>query len=152
MSIDNASTVVTSIGAAYTRALEHAARNNRLRQRPSAKVWSPLEYAMHLRDVLLLFARRIQAILATTEPELEVVSHDDLVAAGEYNQFDPQVVAGQINDGAHQLAAILEKLAPADFGRRGFRDGEQRTILALAQRAAHESQHHLLDMARGLGD
>lgn len=152
MSVDNASTVVTSIGAAYTGALEHAARNTRLRQRPSAEVWSPLEYATHLRDVLLLFARRIQAILATTEPELEVVCHDDLVAKGGYNRLDPQVVAGQINDAAQRLAAILEKLAPADFGRRGFRDGEQRTILALAQRAAHESRHHLLDMARGLGD
>ncbi|MFZ0169978.1 MAG: DinB family protein [Candidatus Dormiibacterota bacterium] len=151
MNTDNASAVVTRIGAAYTQALEHSARNTRLRQRPSAKVWSPLEYATHLRDVLLLFARRIRAILATTEPELEVVSHDDLVAKGGYNRFDPQVVAGQINDAAQGLAAILEMLAPADFGRRGFREGEQRTILALAQRAAHESQHHLLDMAQGLG-
>jgi hypothetical protein len=143
--------VVASIGAAYTKALEHAAGNTRLRQRPSAKVWSPLEYATHMRDVLLLFARRIAAILATTEPELEVVSHDDLVAAGDYNRLDPRAVADQIKDAAHRLAVIVEDLAPADFGRRGFRYGEERSILRVAQRAAHESQHHLLDLVRGLG-
>jgi hypothetical protein len=141
-----------SIGAAYTRALEHMARNPRLRQRPAAAVWSPLEYATHMRDVLLLFTGRILAILSTTEAELEVVSHDDLVATGHYNRLDPQLVAGQVNDAAHRLAAILEDLAPSDFGRHGLRNGERRTILEIAQRAAHESQHHLFDMARGLGD
>jgi hypothetical protein len=105
-----------------------------------------------MRDVLLLFAGRILVIMAATEPDLEVVSHDDLVAAGDYNRLDPQGVAEQINDAAHRLAAILEDLEPADFGRRGFRNGEERTILHIAQRAAHESQHHLLDVARGLGD
>lgn len=104
-----------------------------------------------MRDILLLFTRRILAILSTTEPELEVVSHDELVAQGDYNRLDSQVMAEQVNDAAQQLAAILKALAPADFARRGFRNGEERTILEIAQRAAHESQHHLLDMARGLG-
>ncbi len=85
-----------------------------------------------------------------SEPELEVVSHDDLVASGGYNRLDPRVVAEQVNDAAQQLATILEDLTPTDFARRGFRNGEERTILEITQRAAHESQHHLLDMARGL--
>jgi hypothetical protein len=142
---------VDGIGPAYAKVLDNAALNSRLRQRRAAKVWSPLEYAAHMRDVLLLFSRRIQVILSQNEPELEVISHDDLVAAGGYNRLDPLVVSEQINDAAQRLAGILNDLAPTDFALCGFRDGEERTILEIAQRAAHESQHHLVDIARGLG-
>lgn len=103
-----------------------------------------------MRDVLLLFTNRIVAILSTDEPELKIVSHDAIVAAGGYNRLDPGQVAAEIHDAARRLASILQDLAPVEFARRGFRDGEPRTVLEIAQRAAHESQHHLLDMDRGL--
>jgi hypothetical protein len=104
-----------------------------------------------MRDVLVLFTKRVLAILSRYEPELEVVSHDQLVDTGGYNRLDPLVVGQQIQDASRRLAGILNDLGPADFARRGFRDGEERTLLEIAQRAAHESQHHLLDIARGLG-
>jgi hypothetical protein len=148
----NASAAVARIGIWYAEAMQSAAQNERLRRRPSPDVWSALEYATHVRDVLLLFTRRILAILSTDEPELEVVSHDHLVAAGGYNRLDPGQVAAAIHDAAQRLASILQALAPVEFARRGFRDGQQRTILEIAQRAAHESQHHLFDIARELGD
>jgi len=149
---DNAGLAVANIGASYVNALRHAAENLRLRRRPSAEVWSPLEYATHMRDVLLLFTRRILAILTTDNPELEVVSYDRLVDRGGYNRLDPLIVGQQIQDASQRLAEILNDLVPADFARRGFRDGEERTVLEIARRAAHESEHHLLDMARGLAD
>lgn len=130
--------------------LQPAAQSRRLWRRSTPDVWSPLEYATHVRDVLLLFTRRILAILSADEPELEVVSHDELVAAGAYNLLDPGQVTAEIHDAAQRLAAILQDIAPVEFARRGFRDGEERTILEIAQRAAHESQHHLFDMARAL--
>jgi hypothetical protein len=105
-----------------------------------------------MRDVLLLFTRRTLAILSTDTPELEVVSHDQMVATGGYNRLDALIVGQQIQDASQHLAGILNGLVPADFARRGLRDGEERTVLEIAQRAAHESRHHLLDMARGLAD
>jgi hypothetical protein len=148
---DNAGIAVAGIGSSYIRALQEAAGNDGLRTRPSVGVWSPLEYATHMRDVLALFTKRVLAILSRYEPELEVVSHDQLVDTGGYNRLDPLVVGQQIQDASRRLAGILNDLGPADFARRGFRDGEERTLLEIAQRAAHESQHHLLDIARGLG-
>jgi hypothetical protein len=149
---ENAGLAVAGIGTSYVKALQHAVENRRLRQRPSAEVWSPLEYATHMRDVLLLFTRRTLAILSTDTPELEVVSHDQMVATGGYNRLDALIVGQQIQDASQHLAGILNGLVPADFARRGLRDGEERTVLEIAQRAAHESRHHLLDMARGLAD
>ena len=148
---DNASVTVGRIGPAYAEVLRANSAVPWLRQRPSAKVWSPLEYATHMRNVLLLFARRIQVISRAEQPELEVMSHDDVVAAGDYNRLDPLTVAEEIRQAGRSLADVLAGLAPAGFARRGFRDGEERTVLEISQRAAHEAQHHLLDMARGLG-
>ncbi len=37
--------------------------------RPAANVWSPLEYACHVRDVHVLFAERVALMLGEDDPE-----------------------------------------------------------------------------------
>jgi hypothetical protein len=151
VTVANASTQVGLIATGYRRVLAANADNSRLRRRPAERVWSPLEYAAHLRDVLLLFGRRVDAILQEFEPQLEVVSHDDEVARGKYNQLNVLLLTDQLTTATQGLAVRLEGLHPEQFARRGFRNGEARTVLEIAQRAAHESRHHLLDIDRGLG-
>src|SRR5687767_7536500 len=39
-----------------------------VRRRPSEDVWSPLEYACHVRDVFRLFDERLQLMLGEDDP------------------------------------------------------------------------------------
>lgn len=138
------------IGSAYSSALDRDGTEPRTRTRPSPDVWSPLEYAAHMSDVVLLFSRRIEAILREQQPQLEVMAHDEIVALGRYNLLDPQRLAEETRDTARSLATTLDGLEPIDSAHRGFRDGEERTVLEITRRAVHESRHHLQDIARAL--
>ncbi|HVC22565.1 MAG TPA: DinB family protein [Candidatus Dormibacteraeota bacterium] len=151
VTVSNASAIVGHIATSYCQVLTASAENPRLRRRPAEGVWSPLEYAAHMRDVLLLFRRRVDAILEESEPALEVVSHDDEVARGNYNQLSLPLLNEQLSAATQRLATRLEGLSPEALARRGFRNAEARTVLEIAQRAVHESQHHLVDIDRGLG-
>ncbi|MGC1184433.1 MAG: DinB family protein [Candidatus Dormiibacterota bacterium] len=138
VTVSNASTSVEPVATSYRQVLTANLDNPRLRQRPAEAVWSPLEYAAHMRDVLLLFGRRVDAIMREFEPALEVVSHDDEVARGNYNQLSPHLLNEQLGAAANMLAARLRRLSPEAFARRGFRNAEVRTVLEIAQRAMHE--------------
>jgi hypothetical protein len=120
-----------------------------LRARPTPASWSALEYAAHVRDVLELFERRVVQLLQG-ESELEVVDHDRAVAEGHYNDLDPATVLEQLEAAAGALAVRLEGLEPDDWSRTGTRAGEERTMLDIGRRAAHEAHHHLLDIGRAL--
>jgi hypothetical protein len=121
-----------------------------VRVHPSPDSWSALEYAAHVRDVLGLFDRRVAAMVAADTPELEVVDHEQAVAAGRYNTLDPTVVADELGANAERLSATLQGLGPEDWSRQGMRAGESRTVLEVAQRGVHEAHHHLLDVGRAL--
>ena len=121
-----------------------------LAARPAPEVWSAIEYAAHVRDVFALFDRRVAQIVAEDDPVLEVVDHDAVVAAGDYGSLGPVAVVDELAATAEGLAARLEGLAPGQWERSGTREGERRTVLEVAQRAAHEGSHHLLDIGRGL--
>jgi len=121
-----------------------------LSQRPAPQVWSAIEYAGHVRDVLVLVDRRVAQVLAEHDPELEPV---DLVAAvegGGYRELDAVTVADELAAAADRLASALEALAPEDWKRSGRRAGEPRSVLDMARRAVHEGSHHLLDVGRVL--
>ena len=121
-----------------------------LRARPAPDVWSAIEYAAHVRDVFTLFDRRVAQIVAEDEPDLEVVDHDAVVAAGDSNTLAPAAVTDELATAADGLAGRLEGLTPEQWDRAGTREGERRTVLDIARRAAHEGNHHLLDIGRGL--
>jgi DinB superfamily len=121
-----------------------------LRRRPTAQVWSALEYAGHVRDVFFLFARRIDQLVTEDQPALEVVDHDRAVTEGRYGNADPARIADEIAEAAAVLAARLDALAPEEWARSGTQLGEVRTVRDVAQRGAHEGHHHLLDVGRVL--
>ncbi|UUZ58767.1 class I SAM-dependent methyltransferase [Nocardioides sp. B-3] len=49
-------------------AFSQVVRRPDVRERPAPKVWSPLEYACHVRDVHRLFAERVELMLREDEP------------------------------------------------------------------------------------
>ncbi|MFI5427394.1 DinB family protein [Aeromicrobium sp. UC242_57] len=63
------------------------------RERPAPTVWSPTEYACHVRDVFVLFAQRIQLMLDQDDPEFANWDQDVTAVEDDYAAQDPAVVS-----------------------------------------------------------
>jgi hypothetical protein len=113
--------------------------------RPAPDVWSPLEYACHVRDVLTLFELRLQRMLDETDPHFANWDQDATALEERYDAQDPAAVAREIPPAAEQLAALF---ASADdltrTGRRG--DGMTFTVESFARYLLHDVVHHLVDV------
>ena len=122
-----------------------------VRARPAPAVWSALEYAGHLRAALDFYAQRISRVLTEDRPQLHAVGFGSLPEERHYNDEDPGRVIARVSQVSTQLADLLDSLDDASWQRAGIgSDGDERTVLVLARRAAHEVHHHLLDIGRGL--
>ena len=121
-----------------------------LRAHPLDGTWSALEYACHVRDVLVLFDGRIQRMLVETDPDLGWWDHEAAVEADDYAGEDPSGVAKALEAHAAGLAATLSGVPERGWQRTGRRTGDVFTVLGAGRFALHEGHHHLLDMGRVL--
>ncbi|HVF31713.1 MAG TPA: DinB family protein [Acidimicrobiales bacterium] len=124
-----------------------------LRRRPAPEVWSALEYATHVRDVLAFYRQRVERVLTEDRPELHAVGFGSRPEEDAHAGSDPEVVAGELSVEASALAALLEGLDEAGWQRVGLSSdgsGDERSVRVLAERAVHDAHHHLLDVGRSL--
>ncbi len=122
-----------------------------LRRRPEPQTWSALEYAAHVRDVLFLFAHRIELTLTDNEPDLPWWDHETAAVEERYNEQDPGEVVEALRAGADRLARTLPSPAASGWERRATRRGRERfTVEELARFALHEAHHHRIDSQRAL--
>jgi hypothetical protein len=124
-----------------------------LRQRTRAHVWSPLEYAAHVRDVLVVQRERAALALRLNEPRFPSMRPDELVIERGYNDDDPLRVATQIEHAAELLASLFAGLGPEEWVRTGVYDwptAAARDLTWIGRHTVHELSHHLLDLNRGL--
>ncbi len=124
-----------------------------LRQRTARGVWSPLEYACHVRDVLLAQRERVLLARRVDTPALEPMGRDERVEHDGYNEQRPTDVARQLDDAALLFANVLDRLARADWDRTviyNFPQRQERPLRWLALHTLHELRHHLLDIHRRL--
>jgi hypothetical protein len=144
----------TAFGRRYrtplTRGLPGEDLDDLLRTRVTAKTWSALEYACHVRDALLVTEHRTERALHEDRPQFRPVDPDAGAADGEYDGQDPAVVADAVAAVAQRLADRFADLADDEWERVGVREGEDLTVRWLAVNAAHEGTHHLLDIGRAL--
>jgi hypothetical protein len=116
-----------------------------LRTNPAADVWSPLQYGMHVRDMLRVFGDRILVAVAENNPSVPWFDPGEAEKA-RYNTLDGAEVAGEIMRAADRLATIVDERRPSDWTRPARRDGvDQFTVAGFACFAVHEAHHHLLD-------
>jgi hypothetical protein len=131
--------------AAEWRGFLESADDTYLRTNPADGVWSPMQYAVHVRDMLRVFGERI--VLATEEDNPSVPWFDP--GEDEWRRFNtlaPGDIADGVEEEADRLAGIIGGLGPGDWDRTAMRDGVDRfTVSGLARFALHESHHHLLD-------
>jgi len=118
-----------------------------VRSRPAPTVWSPLEYAAHVRDVNAVFHERLQLMLDDDGARFANWDQDEAAIAGRYAELEPADVAGALAAGAEELASAVEQLRPDDFDRRGLRsNGSEFTVRSLLQYYLHDNLHHLHDV------
>ncbi|MFY1692457.1 DinB family protein [Plantactinospora sp. WMMB782] len=122
------------------------------RRRPAERVWSPLEYTCHVRDVFRVQRQRLALALAVEEPEFTPMGRDERAVTEAYNEQDPAVVLDELDSAAGELADAFDRLGPAELDRTGsypFPEPQVRTMLWVGRHTVHEGEHHLLDISRG---
>jgi hypothetical protein len=118
-----------------------------VRQRPSPGVWSPLEYACHVRDVCRVFTGRLQLMLAEDAPRFANWDQDETAVTERYGEQDPAVVAAELQQAAAVVADTFASVPADQWGRNGLRsDGSAFTVLTLGQYFLHDLAHHLVDV------
>jgi hypothetical protein len=119
-----------------------------LRERLTPDVWSPLEYACHVRDVFVLFDQRLQRMLAEDDPLFDNWDQDQTAVEDRYAEQDPATVAEQLLPAADQLATRFAQVTDrARTGRRS--DGAVFTVETFARYLLHDPVHQLHDVSGG---
>ena len=138
-------------GAAQLAGLVATAPDVHVRRQPD--LWSPLEYACHVRDVLLVQRERVLAARRVDRPSFDPMGRDDRVEHEGYSEQDPIAVARQLGDAASMLANVFGRLGPADWARivvYNYPAEFEESLRWVAVHTEHEVKHHLLDVRRQL--
>jgi DinB superfamily len=125
-----------------------------LTSRREPGVWSPLEYACHVRDVLLVQRERVLVARRTDVPTFDPMGRDERVEHDGYGSQAPADVSRQLGDAALMFDNALSRLASSDWERTGIYNWPapaERSLRWVAAHTLHEVRHHLLDVHRQLG-
>ena len=122
---------------------------NVVRLRPQPEVWSAIEYACHVRDVLEIQRQRIAQCLAEDRPVYAPMDRTRRVKQFKYEEQDPMEVAAALMRFAREFGAAARVLTPPQLGRLGLYNypvRAPRTLGWIIRHTAHEIQHHRLDL------
>lgn len=123
------------------------ARGESVRERPSADVWSPLEYACHVRDVFRLFDQRLRLMLTEDDPLFANWDQDATAVEQRYGEQEPARVAKELRAAAATLAERFDAVTGDQWQRPGRRsDGAHFTVESFARYLVHDPVHHLHDV------
>jgi S-DNA-T family DNA segregation ATPase FtsK/SpoIIIE len=124
-----------------------------LRSRPKPDVWSPLEYACHVRDVMQIQIGRVARGLSEETPSFTPMQRDERPARLRYNEQDPRVVREEVLEAAGALADVFDGLSEGQLARTVTYNwpGEMiRPLRWVGRHTVHELVHHRQDIERGL--
>ena len=134
------SALATTVGDRWVAAV---AEVDDLTTRPEPLVWSPLEYACHVRDVFALAVYRCGLMRDEDDP---------VYAERDEDATDPTLlsltdVAAAIAANATAFARFLDDLPDDAWDRPGRRsDGAPFTVESFARYVLHDPIHHLTDV------
>jgi hypothetical protein len=120
-----------------------------VRTRPSPRVWSPLEYGCHVRDVFRIYDYRVGLMLTQDDPLYPNWDQDSTAARDRYGEQDPAQVRVDLVEAAQGLAGRFDTVGAAGWERPGRRsDGARFTVETIARYMLHDVVHHLHDVGR----
>ena len=110
-------------------------------------MWSPTEYACHVRDVHDLFGQRIGQMLAEDGARFANWDQDETAIEQRYDQQDPAAVGPDLLAAADRVAAVYDGVPDDAWDRRGLRsNGDAFTVESLGRYHLHDVVHHLWDV------
>lgn len=143
-----------AVGPAMRARLGGAGRDAAvLSRRPAPDVWSAIEYAGHVRDVLLAQRERVLLALVEDRPSFASIHRDARVDLVGYATEAPGSVAGGVDLAAGMLARVFERCSAAQLARRCvyvYPEPAERDVLWVGRHTVHEAEHHLGDVDRVL--
>ncbi len=147
---------LASLGPRYGERLRvpaSAGNGDLLRERPGPQVWSALEYACHVRDVLLAQRERLFLALVEDRPSFVPIYREQRVILARYAAQDPGRVADQLDLAATLVADAFSHVDDAGWLREctyNFPAPATRSVAWLGAHTLHEGEHHLTDVDRVL--
>ena len=118
-------------------------------RRPEPARWSGLEYAAHVRDVLLHVRDRLVIGVVEDDPTFKPLYRDERVDLGLYHDDTPELVAVEVRSAAALFARTFDRLSVEQLRRPvqyAYPAPATRTLLWMGQQVVHEIEHHLADM------
>lgn len=146
-------TALRSGAGAVRDGLERAEAGGRAGARPGPEVWSPLEYACHVRDVLLVQRDRVILALVEDVPDFAPMYREQRVALAGYGGEDAGEVGGELAVAANLTAKVFAGLSPEQLARRciyNYPERAERDVAWLGRQTVHETVHHTKDIRRAL--
>lgn len=120
------------------------------RDRPSPLVWSPLEYAAHVRDTCRIGAQRVRLMQDEDGARFPNWDQDAAAVEGRYWEGDPARVRTDLAEAAAEVVRRFASVTPEQWGHRGLRsNGSAFTVDTLARYFLHDLEHHVHDVAPG---
>jgi hypothetical protein len=117
------------------------------RRRPAPAVWSPLEYACHVRDVFGLATYRVGLMRNEDGPRFANWDQDATALEDDYASQDPSAVVVQLGEAGSGFAAAVAAVPDEDWDRTGLRgDGAEFTVESFTRYLLHDPIHHLTDV------
>jgi hypothetical protein len=115
--------------------------------RPAPAVWSPLEYACHVRDVCRTMGHRVELMVETDGARFANWDRAATAIEDRYWAQDPETVADELAVAAADAASVIEAVSGDTWQRRGIRsNGSEFTVATLAVYFLHDVEHHLYDV------
>ena len=134
--------------AGYRSALSGASPHA-VTRRPEPEVWSALEYACHVRDVLLI--QRDRAVSAQVEelPSVARMHRDERVSLCGYARHPIDEVLAQLDMAAGLCAMVFDRLDDTAWSRQlvyNWPTASEHDLRWLGRHTVHEVEHHLGDV------
>ena len=122
-------------------------------RRPAPGVWSPTEYACHVRDVHRVFAGRLHQMLTEDDPQFANWDQDDTARAEQYDEQLAADVAPALTAAAEVAAAGYDDVPDDAWDRPGRRsNGSVFTVETLGRYHLHDLVHHRWDVRWIMGE
>ena len=154
---DKLAGTLREMGPRYRTALS-ASGPRAASRRPAPAVWSPLEYACHMRDVLLVQRDRAVVALVEDNPGFARMYRDERVELCRYPEEPLAQVLDELAMAAGLCAMVFDGLDQAAWERPlvynlpSAEAAGPHNVAWLARHTVHEGEHHLMDVNRGLAD
>ncbi|TQK71520.1 MULTISPECIES: DinB family protein [unclassified Nocardioides] len=122
-------------------------------ERPEPTVWSPTEYACHVRDVHRVFVGRVEQMLTEDDPRFANWDQDETAVAERYDQQRAADVVPDLLAAADAVADAYDRVPDDAWDRPGRRsNGSVFTVETLGSYHLHDLVHHRWDVRWIMGE